>query len=120
IVSASTPNLPITTFPLTVTLPLLTLALTAVGGLAGGLIAFWTGKDAKWWRIAIGLITGFVLYWAFVFGVLTVLPRTVVLNPLSAFVLSTLGGWLGTEVFAQILKRFGLVSLKQPVSRKKR
>jgi hypothetical protein len=118
VISASTPNLPITTFPLTVTLPLLTLVLTAVGGLAGGLIAFWTGKDSKWWRIAIGLITGFVLYWAFVFGVLTVLPRTVVLNPLSAFVLSTLGGWLGTEVFAQILKRFGLVSLRQPASRK--
>jgi hypothetical protein len=118
VVSASTPNLPITTFPLKVTLPLLTLVLTAVGGLAGGVIAFWTGKDSKWWRIAIGLITGFVLYWAFVFGVLTVLPRTVVLNPLSAFVLSTLGGWLGTEVFAQILKRFGLVSLRQPAPRK--
>jgi hypothetical protein len=117
-VSASTPNLAITTFPLTVALPLLTLVLTAVGGLAGGLIAFWTGKDSKWWRLAIGLITGFVLYWAFVFGVLTVLPRTVVLNPLSAFVLSTLGGWLGTEVFAQILKRFGLVSLRRPTSRK--
>jgi hypothetical protein len=112
VISASTPNLPITTFPLKVSLPLLTLSLTAVGGLAGGVIAFWTGKDSKWWRIAIGLITGFVLYWAFVFGVLTVLPRTVVLNPLSAFVLSTLGGWLGTGVFAQILKRFGLAALR--------
>ncbi len=112
VISASTPSLPITTLPLTVTLPLLILVLTAAGGLAGGLIAFWTGKDSKWWRIAIGLITGFVLYWAFVFGVLTVLPRTVVLNPLSAFALSTLGGWLGTEVFAQILKRFGLASSK--------
>jgi hypothetical protein len=112
VISASTPNLPITTFPLKVSLPLLTLSLTAVGGLAGGLIAFVVGKDSKWWRIAIGLVTGFVLYWAFVFGVLTVLPRTVVLNPLSAFVLSTLGGWLGTEVFAQILKRFGLAALR--------
>ncbi len=118
VISASTPNLPITTFPLTVTVPLLTLILTAVGGLVGGVIAFWTGKGSKWWRIAIGLITGFVLYWAFVFGVLTVLPRTVVLNPLSAFVLSTFGGWLGTEVFTQILKRFGLVSLRHPTSRK--
>ncbi|MGH7450445.1 MAG: hypothetical protein ACRENG_03810 [bacterium] len=118
VISASTPNLPITTFPLKVTLPLLTLVLTAVGGLAGGLIAFWTGKTSKWWRIAIGLITGFVLYWAFVFGVLTVLPRTVVLNPLSAFVLSTLGGWLGTEVFAQILKRFGLTALRQATPRR--
>ncbi len=112
VISASTPNLPIAASPLTVTLPLLTLVLTAIGGLAGGSIAFWIGKDSKWWRIAIGLITGFVLYWAFVFGVLTVLPRAAVLNPLSAFVLSTLGGWLGTEVFAQILKRFGLAALR--------
>jgi hypothetical protein len=87
----------------------LPLGLSALGGLAGGLIAFWVGQKSKWWRIAIGLITGFVLYWAFIFGVLDFLPNAIVLNPLSAFVLSTLGGWLGTEVFTRILSRFGLV-----------
>jgi hypothetical protein len=112
IVSGSTPNLPITTVWLQVTLPLTLLSLSALGGLVGGLIAFWVGKDSRWWRVAIGLVSGFVLYWAFVFGVLGILPRAVVLNPLSAFVLSTLGGWLGTEVFTQILKRLGLVVAK--------
>ncbi|MDZ7292087.1 MAG: DUF1129 domain-containing protein [candidate division KSB1 bacterium] len=109
-ISASTPNLRIVTRDLQVTLPTWPLILSALGGLIGGVIAFWTRQGSKWWRIIIGLVTGFVLYWAFVFGVLTVIPRTIVLNPLSAFVLSTLGGWLGTEVFAQILKRFGLAT----------
>jgi hypothetical protein len=118
-ISASTPNLPTDTFPLEVTLPVLLLILSALGGLAGGVIAFWVGKDSKWWRIAIGLIAGFVLYWAFIFGVLTVLPRAAVLNPLSAFALSTLGGWLGTEAFTQILKRLGLVTSVQTSSKKK-
>jgi len=107
-ISAATPDLQPATVPLKVTLPLMPLTLSALGGLAGGFIAFWTGKNSKWWRIAVGLITGFVLYWAFIFGVLNMVPRAIVLNPLSAFALSTLGGWLGTEVFTQLLKRLGL------------
>jgi hypothetical protein len=107
-ISAATPDLQPATVPVTVTLPLMPLILSALGGLAGGVIAYWTGKDSKWWRIAIGLITGFVLYWGFIFGMLDMVPRAVVLNPLSAFALSTLGGWLGTEVFTQLLKRLGL------------
>jgi len=107
-VSASTPDLQPATDSLQVAPPTLPMALSALGGLAGGVIAFWSRQNSKWWRIVIGLITGFVLYWAFVFGVLNFLARAIVLNPLSAFALSTLGGWLGTEVFVQILKRFGL------------
>lgn len=107
-ISAATPDLQPVSVPVKVTLPLLPLTLSALGGLAGGVIAYWNGKNSKWWRVASGLITGFVLYWAFIFGVLNLIPRAIVLNPLSAFALSTLGGWLGTEVFAQIIKRFGL------------
>lgn len=109
-ISAATPDLPPTSIPIKVTLPLMPLTLSALGGLAGGVIAYWTGKDSKQWRIAVGLITGFVLYWGFIFGLLDVVPRAIVLNPLSAFALSTLGGWLGTEVFAQIIKRLGLTT----------
>ncbi len=107
-ISAATPDLRPTTAPLKVSPPLLPLSLSALGGLAGGVIAFWTRQNSKWWRIIIGLIAGFVLYWAFIFGVLNFVSRAIVLNPLSAFALSALGGWLGTEVFVQILKRFGL------------
>jgi len=107
-ISAATPDLQPATVAVKVALPLMPLTLSALGGLAGGIIAFWTGKNSKWWRIAIGLIAGFVLYWAFIFGMLDMVPRAIVLNPLSAFALSTLGGWLGTEVFTQLLKRLGL------------
>jgi hypothetical protein len=108
--NAATPNLPLAEAKLQVELPGSLLALSGLGGLVGGLIVFLTKQGSKWWRIAIGLVTGFVLYWAFVFGVLTAIPRFIVLNPLSAFALSTLGGWLGTEVFNQILKLFKLPS----------
>jgi hypothetical protein len=107
-VSASTPDLQPATVSLQVAPPTMLLSLTALGGLAGGLIAFWTRQNSKWWRIVIGLIAGFVFYWAFTFGVLNAISRAIVLNPLSAFALSTLGGWLGTEVFTLILKRFGI------------
>jgi hypothetical protein len=107
-ISAATPDLRPASATLEVSPPLLPLSLSALGGLAGGVIAFWTRQNSKWWRILIGLIAGFVLYWAFIFGVLNFVSRAIVLNPLSAFALSALGGWLGTEVFVQILKRFGL------------
>jgi hypothetical protein len=108
-IAASTPNLPIATAKVKVSLPVLHLVLTAIGGLAGGLIAYWRETQKQIWRIILGLITGFVFYWAFTFGVLPLIPREVVLNPLSAFALSVIGGWLGTEVFSMILKRLGLV-----------
>jgi hypothetical protein len=110
ILSAATPNLPLAPAKLKVELPGSLLGLSGLGGLVGGLIAFLTRQGSKWWRTAIGLVTGFVLYWAFVFGVLNAIPRFIVLNPLSAFALSTLGGWLGTEAFNQILKLLKLPS----------
>jgi hypothetical protein len=108
--TAATPNLPIAETKLQVELPGSLLGLSGLGGLAGGLIAFLTKQGSKWWRIAIGLVSGFVLYWAVIFSVLNVIPRFIALNPLSAFALSTLGGWLGTEAFNQILKLIKLPS----------
>ena len=106
--AAATPNLPASSAPVKVSLPTLLLTLTAVGGVAGGFIAFWREANAKWWRILIGLLTGFVLYWGFIFGLLPMLPRNVALNPLSALALSVIGGWLGTEVFNIILRKLGI------------
>jgi hypothetical protein len=107
-ISAATPNLQIAEVIITVTLPVLALALSALGAALGGVIAYWREQNAQWWRIAIGLVTGFVFYWAFVFGVLPLISREIVLNPLSALALSVIGGWLGTETFNMILKRLGL------------
>ncbi|MEK7729838.1 MAG: hypothetical protein AAB354_15630 [candidate division KSB1 bacterium] len=107
-ISAATPNLQTASALVQVTLPVLVLALSVLGATLGGVIAYWRETGAQWWRIVLGLITGFVFYWAFVFGVLPLISREIVLNPLSALALSIIGGWLGTEVFNMVLKRLGL------------
>ncbi len=103
IVKASTPNLLTVTTNLDVSMPVALLLCSALGGLTGGLFSYLkrrTKSGQK--RILIGLVTGFIFYWACIFLGLAALGRGVVLNPLSAFSLSTLGGWLQTEVFTAI------------------
>src|SRR5262249_57488707 len=80
-----------------VRLPVGGLALSVIGGLAGGWLAFLRRRSARWTRVATGGVTGFLLYWAFIFGLMRVMPHAFVLNPLSSFALSVIGGWLGTE-----------------------
>ncbi len=109
-ISAATPNLQTASVLVTVSLPVVVLTLSVIGATIGGVIAYWREQQPKWWRIVLGLVTGFVFYWAFVFGVLPLISREIVLNPLSALALSVIGGWLGTEVFSMVLKRLGLTS----------
>ena len=108
---ATSPYLPQVSGDLIVTMPYVLLALCAAGGLAGAVLAFWTEKPAaSWQRIPIGLITGFVLYWAFLFGIVHVpnFPHAFVVNPFSAFVLPLFGGWAGTKAISFVLKQLGL------------
>ena len=65
-------------------------------------------STSKWWRIPLGALTGIILLWACLFLGLVKLPHAVVLNPISVFVISVIGGWLGTGVFDPILKLLGL------------
>jgi len=106
-VVANTPNLLDRSTTLTVKLPTLLIALTAAGGLIGGIIAFWTNR-ARWWRVVIGLFAGFVLYWAMIFGLLQSIPRGVALNPLSAFAVALIGGYIGPQILGVIAKKFGI------------
>jgi hypothetical protein len=94
----------------TVTMPYLLIGLCALGSLLGGLVAYWAQQAATWQRIVIGLTTGFVLYWAFLFGVVHIpnFPNGVVTNPLSAVILPFIGGWAGTKVITLIVKQVGL------------
>src|SRR5579862_8078453 len=102
-VTAATPNLLTVTTNLDVSMPVALLFCSALGGITGGLFSYLKcrGKSGQK-RILIGLVTGFILYWACIFLGLASLGRGVVLNPLSAFSLSTLGGWLQTEVFTSV------------------
>ncbi|HXX41549.1 MAG TPA: hypothetical protein VEI58_04710 [Chthoniobacterales bacterium] len=103
-------GLPAATVPVSVTVPYLLILLCAVGSALGGLVAFWTESSASWHRIVIGLITGFVLYWAFLFGVLhvTSFAHAYIVNPFSAVILPFFGGWGGTKVITLLLKPLGL------------
>lgn len=103
-------NLPAADVELSVVTPVLILILCAVGGFLGGLVAFFTDKDAKWPRIPIGVVTGFVLYWLLAFGLILIpnFPNILVFNPFSAAVLAVFGGWLGTKVFTIGLQKIGI------------
>lgn len=103
-------GLPYATVPITVNVPYLLILLCAVGSVLGGLVAFWTESSSSWHRIVIGVITGFVLYWAFLFGVLHIasFAHAYVVNPFSAVILPFFGGWGGTKVITLLLKPLGL------------
>ena len=106
-VAAVTPAILTKSTTLRVTLPTLLIALTAIGGLIGGVMAFWT-RRTRWWRIVIGLFTGFVMYWALIFGLLQSIPRAAALNPLSAFAVAIIGGYIGPQLLGVLAQRFGV------------
>jgi len=114
VLSASTPGLATveTDPPLAVTFPFLVLGFSAFGGLIGGVVAFWVRKPSHWWRIIVGAITGLLLFGIIDLGLLAAFPAVVVANPLGAFVLAAIGGWMGTEVLDLGRKRLGLGSRK--------
>ena len=107
---AESPNLGAAESEITVVTPVLILILCAIGGLIGALVAFYSEKDAKWPRIPIGIVTGFVLYWLLVFGLVLIpkFPHILVFNPFSAVILTVIGGWLGTRVFSIVLQKIGI------------
>ena len=101
-ISAASPNLLTVEAPMNVSWPLALLLCSALGAAAGGLISRQTRKRADKWRVPTGLVTGFLFYWACIFLGLGKLLGTAVLNPLSAFAVSAVGGWLQTEVFTLV------------------
>jgi hypothetical protein len=104
-IMAATPNLLTVTAPVQVSAPTGLLLFSLAGGLAGGYLSYLKRKRSGRRRIAIGIVTGFIFYWACLFVGLAAVGRGIVVNPLSAFALSTLGGWMQTEVFTMLKSR---------------
>lgn len=98
-ISAATPNLLTVSIPLHVSMPLGLLLCSLAGGLAGGYFSYLKRKKSLRQRIGIGVVTGFIFYWACLFVGLAHIGHAVVVNPLSAFALSTFGGWMQIDVF---------------------
>ena len=107
-VTASTPNLVNVTASLEVAPPLALLGFSLAGGLLGGYVFMLKRRKSKLWRVPLGALTGVMLLWACLFLGMGLIPRAAILNPMSVFVISVFGGWLGTGVFEPILKRLGL------------
>jgi hypothetical protein len=108
-ISAATPNLLSVSIPLQVSMPLGLLLCSVAGGLAGGYFSYLKQKRSGGRRIVIGVVTGFIFYWACLFLGLAAIGHGVVVNPLSAFALSAFGGWLQTDVFSLWKKRLKAV-----------
>jgi hypothetical protein len=114
-IEVSTPNLSKQRIGVTIGLPWGLLALTALGGTLGGLIA-WTHGPAKRQRLVmrllVGLVAGLVLYWLLAYlavpGTPDVVREVAIRNPFGAFASTVVGGWLGTEVFEIVARRLGL------------
>jgi len=96
-------------------LPPLLIGLSCIGALIGSLLAFFERKRSSGWAVALGIVAGLTLYWAYVFGVLP-LPHYhgSLLNPLSALFLPILGGWLGKGVFGAVTRGMGLPQDNNP------
>ena len=106
-ISSMADELPKQYLALSVSLPIFILLLSVLGGIAGGFIAK-LQKSTDHWRILVGMITGFILYWAFVIGLLSAIPHSIALNPFSAFGISAIGGWLGSNIFNILMPKLGL------------
>jgi len=98
-ISAATPNLWTVSAPVQVSTPAFLLVCSIAGGLAGGYFSYMKRKRSGQRRIGIGIVTGFIFYWGCLFLGLAAIGHAVVVNPLSAFVLSTFGGWMQLDVF---------------------
>lgn len=92
-------------------------------GAIGGLIAAWhqkVGKRDFKWRVLVGSVTGFALFVASAFGLLLGGLRGFSVHMLGATVVSLVGGYLGTEVLALLIRRFGLGPAQLPEGAKHR
>lgn len=114
-IEVSTPNLSKQRISVMVGLPWGLLAVTALGGTLGGLIAWTHGPSRRQrlvMRLLVGLVAGLVLYWLLAYLVVPGTPDVVrevaVRNPFGAFASTVVGGWLGTEVFEIVARRLGL------------
>lgn len=118
-IEVSTPNLSKQRISVAIGLPWGLLAITAFGGMLGGLIAWTHGPEKRQhlvMRLLVGLVAGFVLYWLLAYLALPetsdVVRNVAVRNPFGAFGSSVVGGWLGTEVFDIAARWVGLVRTK--------
>jgi hypothetical protein len=110
VLGVSTPAMMPVSATLSVILPYLAIAVAAFGGLAGGGLAFLYEKDARWWRLPVGLFTGLLGYALTLAGLMWVDVAVSASSPISAFVAGSVGGWAGSGLLEWLSRRLGLIS----------
>jgi hypothetical protein len=80
------------------------LSLAFFVGIVGGSLVLIRRRGMPLWRVAIGGLLGFIFYWACLWWGLPVVPRTLLLHPVCVMLLSALGGWAGTSLYAAVLR----------------
>ena len=83
------------------------LIVCLLGGLMGGLVSFFATGGSVYRRLIVGIVSGIVLTWAYVFELLPRVDVTVAHNYISVFVVSVLGGYLGIKAIDMVLKQLG-------------
>jgi hypothetical protein len=80
------------------------LSLAFFVGIVGGSLVLIRRRGMPLWRVAIGGLMGFIFYWACLWWGLPIASRTMLMNPVCVMLLSVLGGWAGTSLYAAVLR----------------
>lgn len=83
------------------------IVVCLLGGVLGGIVLYFTSGGSVIARLIVGVATGIVVTWAYVFGLLPKLNAEIAHNYVSVFVTSIVGGYLGIKALNPILKRLG-------------
>jgi hypothetical protein len=90
--------------------PTFLIFLALIGGAFGGLLSLFMNRERNYWKIVVSAITGPMLMWLALYMGIGSLSPTIILNPISCFLIAFIGGWAGVAVINLMLKGFGLTT----------
>lgn len=90
--------------------PTFLIFLALLGGSLGGLLSLFINKEKNYWKIVVSAVTGPMLMWVALYMGIGNLSPTIILNPISCFLIAFIGGWAGVAVINLMLRGFGLAT----------
>jgi len=93
--------------------PTFLIFLALFGGFLGGSLSLFMNKEKNYWKIIVSTITGPMLMWLALYMGIGNLSPSIILNPISCFLIAFIGGWAGVTVINLMLKGFGVATVPQ-------
>jgi hypothetical protein len=93
--------------------PTFLIFLALIGGALGGFLSLFMNKEKNYWKIVVSAITGPMLMWLSLYMGIGSLSPTIILNPISCFLIAFIGGWAGVAVISSMLRGFGFTTPPQ-------